>query len=65
MHFVDEFLDHGAIVVQKVVPVLPEDDDHTLAARILEQEHQAYTEAINIVLRGDYKIAGRRVAVKD
>jgi phosphoribosylglycinamide formyltransferase-1 len=61
VHFVDEFLDHGAIIVQKVVPVLPEDDDHTLAARILEQEHLAYTEAINIVLSGKYKIENRRV----
>jgi len=41
VHFVDEELDHGAIVVQKAVPVLPDDDEHTLAARILEQEHIA------------------------
>ncbi len=65
VHFVDEFLDHGAIVVQKVVPVLPGDDDHTLAARILEQEHLAYTEAINIVLSGKYELVGRRVKVKN
>ena len=65
VHFVDEFLDHGTIIVQKVVPVLPDpDDDHTLAARILEQEHQAYTEAINIVLSGDFEIADRRVIRK-
>ncbi|MGZ4814526.1 MAG: phosphoribosylglycinamide formyltransferase [Terriglobales bacterium] len=64
VHFVDEFLDHGAIIVQKVVPVLPEDDEHTLAARILEQEHQAYSEAINIVLSGNYEVAGRRVVLK-
>lgn len=63
VHFVDEFLDHGAIIVQKVVPVLPEDDDHTLAARILEQEHQAYTESINIVLNGNFEILGRRVVL--
>jgi phosphoribosylglycinamide formyltransferase-1 len=61
VHFVDENLDHGAIVVQKVVPVLEGDDDHALAARILEQEHIAYTEAIRIVLEGEYKIEGRRV----
>ena len=61
VHFVDEHLDHGAIIVQKVVPVLDSDDDHILAARILEQEHIAYTEAINIVLGGDYEIVGRRV----
>ena len=61
VHFVDENLDHGAILVQKVVPVLDSDDEHTLAARILEQEHIAYTEAIRIVLEGKYAIEGRRV----
>jgi phosphoribosylglycinamide formyltransferase-1 len=63
VHFVDEFLDHGAIIVQKVVPLTPDDDEHTLAARILEQEHIAYTEAINIVLGGRFRIEGRRVIV--
>ena len=61
VHFVDENLDHGAIIVQKVVPVLDTDDDHTLAARILEQEHIAYSEAIRMVLEGRCKIDGRRV----
>ncbi len=61
VHFVDENLDHGAIIVQKVVPVLDTDDEHTLATRILEQEHVAYSEAIRIVLEGNYKIDGRRV----
>jgi phosphoribosylglycinamide formyltransferase 1 len=60
VHFVDEELDHGVIVVQKTVPVLPEDDEHALAARILAQEHVAYTEAIARVLSGKYRIAGRR-----
>ena len=60
VHFVDEELDHGAIIVQKTVPVLDSDDEHTLAARILEQEHVAYTEAINEVLHGGFRIAGRR-----
>lgn len=64
VHFVDEFLDHGSIIVQRGVPVLDSDDDHTLAARILEQEHLAYTEAINLVLSGDYEIADRRVIRK-
>jgi phosphoribosylglycinamide formyltransferase-1 len=64
VHFVDEELDHGPIVVQKIVPVLNGDDEHSLAARILEQEHIAYTEAINIVLQGDFEIAGRRLARK-
>ena len=61
VHFVDENLDHGAILVQKVVPVLDGDDEHALAARILEQEHIAYTEAIRIVLGGKFRIQGRRV----
>jgi phosphoribosylglycinamide formyltransferase-1 len=60
VHFVDEELDHGVIVLQKTVPVLPEDDEQTLAARILAQEHVAYTEAIARVLSGKYRIAGRR-----
>jgi phosphoribosylglycinamide formyltransferase 1 len=61
VHFVDEELDHGAIIVQKAVPVLDSDDESTLAARILEQEHIAYTEAINVVLRGNFEIVGRRL----
>jgi phosphoribosylglycinamide formyltransferase-1 len=60
VHFVDEELDHGVIILQKTVPVLPEDDERSLSARILEQEHIAYTEAINRVLSGNYQIAGRR-----
>jgi phosphoribosylglycinamide formyltransferase 1 len=60
VHFVDEELDHGVIVLQMTVPVLAEDDEHTLAARILAQEHVAYTEAIARVLSGEYRIAGRR-----
>jgi phosphoribosylglycinamide formyltransferase-1 len=60
VHFVDEELDHGVIVLQKIVPVLPEDDEHTLAARILSQEHVAYAEAITRVLSGRYCVAGRR-----
>jgi phosphoribosylglycinamide formyltransferase-1 len=60
VHFVDEELDHGVIVLQKTVPVLPEDDERALAARILAQEHEAYTEAIARVLSGKYRITGRR-----
>jgi len=63
VHFVDADLDHGAIILQKTVPVLATDDDHTLAARILEQEHIAYSEAIQIVLKGNYTIVGRRVVM--
>ena len=61
VHLVDEELDHGAIIVQKTVPVLDSDDEHTLAARILEQEHIAYPEAIRIVLEGKFEITGRRI----
>ena len=61
VHFVDEELDHGAIIVQKAVKVLDNDDEHTLAARILEQEHVAYSEAIRIVLEGKFEIRGRRL----
>ena len=61
VHFVDEELDHGPIIVQKAVPVLDSDDEHTLAARILEQEHIAYSEAIKIVLEGRFEIVGRKL----
>lgn len=60
VHFVDDELDHGAIIVQKTVPVLEGDDEHALAERILEQEHIAYTEAIKIVLGGKFEVSGRR-----
>ncbi len=61
VHFVDEHLDHGPILVQRTVPVLESDDEHTLADRILVQEHIAYSEAINLVLEGNYSIVGRKV----
>jgi phosphoribosylglycinamide formyltransferase-1 len=61
VHFVDEELDHGPIIVQKTVPVLETDDERSLAARILEQEHIAYSEAINMVLAGKFQITGRRL----
>jgi phosphoribosylglycinamide formyltransferase-1 len=64
VHFVDEDLDHGAIILQKTVPVLDTDDEHTLADRILAQEHVAYSEAIRIVVEGNYMMMGRRVVVK-
>lgn len=64
VHFVDEQLDHGAIVLQRSVPVLPSDDEHALAERILEQEHLAYPEAIARVLSGQYQITGRRYSPK-
>lgn len=61
VHFVDEHLDHGTIILQKAVPVLPTDDEHALAERILVQEHIAYSEAIALVASGDYRLEGRRV----
>jgi phosphoribosylglycinamide formyltransferase-1 len=61
VHFVDEELDHGAIIVQKAVPVLDDDDEESLAARILEQEHAAYAEAIRIVVEGKFEVVGRRL----
>lgn len=64
VHFVDEELDHGAIIVQKPVAVLDTDNENTLAARILVQEHVAYTEAINIVLSGNLELVGRRLQKK-
>ena len=65
VHFVDEQLDHGAIIVQRTVPVLSADDDHTLAARILEQEHIAYSEAIRIIIEGKYVVDGRRIRLRE
>jgi phosphoribosylglycinamide formyltransferase 1 len=61
VHFVDENLDAGPIVLQATVPVRDEDTEETLASRILAEEHRIYTEAVRIVLDGKYKIVGRRV----
>jgi phosphoribosylglycinamide formyltransferase-1 len=60
VHFVDEHLDHGAIILQRTIPVLDADDAHSLAERILVEEHIAYTEAIARVASGAYQIQGRR-----
>ncbi|MDE3169377.1 MAG: phosphoribosylglycinamide formyltransferase [Acidobacteriota bacterium] len=61
VHFVDERLDAGPIILQAVVPVEDGDTPETLAARILREEHRIYTEAVRIVLDGCYRIDGRRV----
>lgn len=61
VHFVDENLDAGPIILQAVVPVLDKDDEHTLSERILKEEHRIYSEAVKIVLEGKYRIVGRRV----
>jgi phosphoribosylglycinamide formyltransferase-1 len=59
VHFVDEQLDHGVIVLQRSIPVLDTDDAHSLAERILAEEHIAYSEAIVRVLSGAYHVDGR------
>ncbi len=64
VHFVDELLDAGPIIIQRAVPVLDDDTEERLSARILDQEHQAYTEAIRIVLSGNFRIQGRRVVIE-
>jgi len=61
VHFVDENLDAGPIILQSVVPVEDGDTEETLSARILKEEHRIYSEAVKLVLEGKYKILGRRV----
>ena len=64
VHFVDEQVDHGVIVLQRAVPVLDDDTEDTLSARILAEEHQAFSEAIALVLSGEYEVVGRRYVRK-
>lgn len=64
VHFVDEELDHGVIILQRSVPVTEEDNADSLSARILVEEHHAYTEAITRVTSGNYQIVGRRYLAK-
>lgn len=63
VHFVDENLDAGPIILQAVVPIEDEDTPETLSVRILREEHRIYTEAVRIVLEGRYRIVGRRVLI--
>ena len=63
VHFVDENLDAGPIILQAVVPVEDGDTEDSLSARILKEEHRIYSEAVKIVLEGNYKISGRRVVL--
>lgn len=65
VHFVDENLDAGPIILQAVVPVLDSDDEHSLSQRILKEEHRIYSEAVRIVLEGKWRIEGRRVLRTD
>ena len=61
VHFVDERLDAGPILVQAIVPVLDDDSEEALSERILQEEHRIYTDAINLVLSGKFQVEGRRV----
>jgi phosphoribosylglycinamide formyltransferase 1 len=63
VHFVDEDLDAGPIVIQAAVPVRDDDTEETLSARILIEEHRIYAEAIGIVIAGKYRVEGRRVVL--
>ncbi len=63
VHFVDEELDHGPIIVQRSVPVLDDDDAEALSHRILEQEHKAYPEALKLICEDRIKIEGRRARI--
>jgi phosphoribosylglycinamide formyltransferase 1 len=65
VHLVDETLDGGPIVAQAVVPVLDDDDEASLAARILEQEHSLYADALQLIVSGNFEVVGRRVLRKN
>jgi phosphoribosylglycinamide formyltransferase-1 len=65
VHFVDENLDAGPIILQAVVPILDDDTESTLSERVLREEHRIYSEAVRIVLEGRYRIEGRRVLMID
>lgn len=64
VHFVDDTLDGGPIIAQRAVPVHDDDTEETLSARILEQEHELYTEALRVVVEGRYEVVGRQVVVR-
>jgi len=65
VHVVDEECDHGPIIVQAAVPVLDDDTDETLSARILKEEHRVYSEAVALYCAGRLKIEGRRVRITE
>ncbi len=65
IHFVDEGMDSGPIILQTAVPVLDDDDEDTLAARVLEQEHKLYPRAIELFLNGKLNIEGRKVRIME
>ena len=65
VHFVDEQVDHGPIIVQSPVPVLEVDTEQTLSARILAEEHKLYVQAIQLFAEGKIEIAGRKAIIKE
>lgn len=65
IHFVDEGMDSGPIILQDTVPVLPGDQEETLAARVLEKEHQLYPRAIELYVNGCLQVDGRHVTIKE
>lgn len=65
VHFVDSGIDTGPIIIQRVVPVLEDDDEDSLSERILEEEHRAYPEAVRLYAEGKLAIEGRRVFIRD
>lgn len=65
VHFADEGVDTGPVIIQAVVPVLPQDTTDTLAARILREEHRIYPQAIQFYAEGRIQVSGRRVTVQD
>ena len=65
VHFVDAGMDTGPIIIQAVVPVLPDDTEDALSARILKQEHRIYPEAVRLFAEGKIEVDGRRVVIKN
>jgi phosphoribosylglycinamide formyltransferase-1 len=63
VHFVDEGVDSGPIILQKAVPVMDDDDEEIISARILKQEHQLYPEAVRLFCEGRIKVQGRKVSI--
>jgi len=65
VHFVDEETDHGPVIIQAAVPVLEDDDEKSLAKRIIKEEHRIYPEAVRLFAEGKLKIDGRRVRISE
>ena len=65
VHVVDEQVDHGPVVLQEPVPVLPDDDERSLHARIQEMEHRIYPKAVRLLVEGRLRVEGRRVTIEE